>query len=144
MKTVFTILFVINSCFLFSQTTTNTTQDSLKEEIYFIVEEMPEYPGGIKAFSEYFKSNLKYPNSANEKGIQGTSFFKFVITKDGNIDNVTVLKGMPNCPECDEEAIRVIKSLPKFKPGKQNGKPVNVWWNLPIRYTINPPIILQY
>ena len=105
-----------------------------QEEIFTVVEEMPDYPGGILERTKFIQANIKYPESAAKNGIMGKCFLKFIIKADGSIGDITVLKGVSGCPECDNEAIRVIKLMPKWKPGKQNGRPVSVYYNLPINF----------
>jgi periplasmic protein TonB len=106
-------------------------------EIFTIVEEMPEPPGGIAAFYKYVGSHVQYPAMAREAGISGKAFLKFVVETDGSISDVQVIKGVAGCSECDKEAIRVIKSYPeKWKPGRQNGRPARVYYNLPVSFKI--------
>jgi TonB family protein len=116
-------------------------QDTIKvgrqqtEEILSIAEEMPEPPGGIIAFYKFLGSEIRYPARAREQGLQGKCFLKFVVDAEGSIGPVEVIKGVPGCPECDAEAVRVLKSYPeKWKPGIQNGKPVAVYYNLPVSF----------
>jgi len=92
--------------------------------IFIIVEEMPEYTGGQEALTEFINNNVKYPENAQKKGIQGKVFVQFVIEIDGSVSNVKVAKGVN--PELDKEAIRVVESMPKWKPGKQRGELVRV------------------
>lgn len=99
------------------------------------VEEFPEFPGGMAAWSKFIQKNLRYPYMAQETGVQGKVFVSFVIEKDGSVSDVSLVKGIG--AGCDEEAIRVIKKSPKWKPGKQNKKEVRVRYNIPINYTIN-------
>jgi TonB family protein len=96
---------------------------------------MPSFPGGDEARLQFLWNNIIYPQSAMERGIQGTVYVTFVIDKDGSIDDVKVIKGIGG--GCDEEAIRVVKLLPKWRPGYQSGKPVRVLFNMPIRFTLN-------
>ncbi len=103
-------------------------------EIFTVVESMPEFPGGESALYKFLAKNIEYPQIANEGGIQGRVFVTFVVEKDGSITDVRVLRGIGG--GCDEEAIRVVKSMPKWKPGKQRGKPVRVQYNLPIKFTL--------
>jgi periplasmic protein TonB len=104
-------------------------------EIFTIVEQMPEPPGGIQAFYKYVGNNIVYPAMAREAQISGKCHLKFVVETDGSISNVEILKGVQGCGECDKEALRVVKSFPqKWSPGKQNGKAVRVYYNMPIRF----------
>jgi periplasmic protein TonB len=111
--------------------------EALKERddssrIYTIVEEQAEFPGGIQAMYKFIQSNIVYPDSARIKGISGKCFLKFVVDTLGQIKNIEVLKGVPSCPDCDEEAIRVVRAMPNWIPAKVSGKPVNVFYNLPL------------
>lgn len=103
-------------------------------QVFVVVEKMPEFPGGESALLAYLQANIKYPQYAREAGIQGIVYISFVVNEKGEVQDVTVLKGIGG--GCDEEAVRVIKSLPKFKPGEQRGKPVKVRMNIPVRFTL--------
>jgi protein TonB len=103
-----------------------------EQEIFVFIEDPPEFPGGEEALMKYLTSNLRYPEQAKELDIQGTVFIEFVIEKDGSVTNVVVKRGIGG--GCDEEAVRVVKSMPKWKPGKQRGKPVRVSYTLPVRF----------
>jgi protein TonB len=105
-------------------------------EIFTVVEEMPEFPGGAMEMMKYIQKNIQYPAMAREAGISGKCFLKFVVSGDGAISDVTILKGVAGCGDCDKEAMRVVKSMPKWKAGKQNGRSVSVFFNLPINFTI--------
>ncbi len=105
-----------------------------EQQIFQVVENMPEFPGGRAALMKYLASNIKYPPYAKEAGIQGRVFINFVVETNGNITNVKVLRGIGG--GCDEEAIRVVKSMPKWSPGMQRGKPVRVSFNLPVKFTL--------
>ena len=107
-----------------------------QEEIYNIVDYMPEFPGGSMEMMKFIQNNIVYPKNAKEKNISGKLFLKYIINADGTISNIKILKGVAGCPECDEEGVRVVKLMPKWKPGMLNGKPVPVYWNLPINFTI--------
>lgn len=109
-------------------------EEIVEEEIFLSVEENPEFPGGPAKLLEYVQKNLKYPMMARESDIQGRVFVGFVVEKDGSISNVRVLRGIGG--GCDEEAVRVVQSLPKFKPGKQRGNPVRVQYTLPIVFKL--------
>jgi len=105
-----------------------------KEEIFMVVEQQPEFPGGEKAKIEFFFENLNYPEEALKAGKSGHVVIKFVVRKDGTIDNPQILRdpglGM------GEEALRIVKLMPKWIPGEQRGKSVNVFINLPIRFKL--------
>ncbi len=103
-------------------------------EIFTVVEEQPGYPGGEEARIKFLQDNIKYPEEAKELGIQGKVFVTFVVEVDGSITDVRVLRGIGG--GCDEEAIRVVKAMPKWVPGKQRGVPVRVQFNLPIKFTL--------
>jgi len=105
------------------------------DTIFSVCDEMPEFPGGTEKFMEYLSSNIKYPEEAKEKGISGRVFIQFVIEKDGSVTNVKVMKGIGAL--CDDEAVRVVKSMPKWKPGIQKGKPVRVSYNLPLNFKLD-------
>ena len=103
-------------------------------QIFTIVENMPSFPGGEAKLFEYLGKNIKYPAMAKDAGIQGIVYVNFVVYEDGSIKDVKVLRGIGG--GCDEEALRVVKSMPKWTPGKQRGKAVRVSYNLPIRFTL--------
>jgi protein TonB len=105
-------------------------------EIFTIVEEQAEFPGGIAAMMKYLQGNIQYPAMAREAGLSGKCFLKFVVNENGDISNVEVLKGVPGCSECDKEAIRVVKSMPKWKPAKMTGRAVKCYFNLPVNFKI--------
>ena len=100
-----------------------------------MVEEQPSYPGGEEARISYLQQNLKYPEEAKEFGIQGKVFVTFIVEVNGSITDVRVLRGIGG--GCDEEAIRVIKGMPKWNPGKQKGVKVRVQFNLPLKFTLS-------
>ena len=109
-------------------------EDVQEQEIFQIVEEMPAYPGGDQKLMEYVAKNIKYPQIARETGIQGRVFVGFVVEPDGSVSNVKVLRGIGG--GCDEEAMRVVKNMPKWKPGKQRGKAVRVSYMLPVNFKL--------
>ena len=109
-------------------------EEEEETQIFQVVETMPTFPGGDAARIKYLQNNLKYPTMARESGIQGKVFVTFVVEKDGSITDVKVLRGIGG--GCDEEAVRVIKNMPKWKPGKQRGKPVRVQFNMPIVFKL--------
>ena len=105
-------------------------------EVFSVVEQMPEFPGGAMEMMNYIQRNIQYPQTAMEAGLSGKCFLKFIVATDGSIRDIQILKGVPGCKECDTEAKRVVSSMPKWKPGKQNGRPVNVFFNLPINFQL--------
>ena len=109
-------------------------EEVVEAEIFQIVEEMPAFPGGEAKLMEYVAKNIKYPQIARETGIQGRVFVGFVVEPDGSVSNVKVLRGIGG--GCDEEAMRVVKSMPKWKPGKQRGKAVRVSYMLPVNFKL--------
>ncbi|MEZ5107205.1 MAG: energy transducer TonB [Draconibacterium sp.] len=109
-------------------------EEEEEAEVFFIVEEMPEFPGGEPALRNWLASQVKYPVIAQENGIQGKVYVTFVVGKDGSISNATVARGVD--PSLDKEALRVVNNLPKWKPGKQRGKPVNVSYTVPINFVL--------
>jgi Ca-activated chloride channel family protein len=111
----------------------NVTQ-VVDEKIYTVVEQMPQFPGGETALMNYIAQNLNYPKTAQDNGIQGKVIVRFSVEKDGSISKVEVVRSLD--PACDKEAIRIIKSLPKFIPAKQNGVNVAVWYTLPITFKL--------
>jgi protein TonB len=98
------------------------------------VQEMPEYPGGPAALLKYIAENIIYPPDAQNINIQGKVILKFVVKADGSVDRVEVLRGVD--PSLDNEAIRVVRTLPRFKPGRQSGIAVPVWFTLPVTFKI--------
>ena len=109
-------------------------EEVVEQEIFQIVEEMPAYPGGDQKLMEYIAKNIKYPQIARESGIPGRVFVGLVVEPDGSVSNVKLLRGIGG--GCDEEAMRVIKSMPKWKPGKQRGKAVRVSYQIPVNFRL--------
>ena len=103
-------------------------------EVFTICEEQPEYPGGMDALASFISENIQYPQSAKENGVEGICMIQFVIDKDGSVTNVECLNGVD--PECDAEAMRVVKAMPNWIPGKNNGEPVRVSYALPINFKL--------
>jgi protein TonB len=103
-------------------------------EVFVVVEEMPSFPGGDTELFKFIYDNIKYPELAKENNIQGKVILRFCVTYKGTVDQVSVVRGVD--PSLDEEAMRVIKLLPLWKPGKQGGKPVNVWYSVPISFQL--------
>lgn|SRR5574344_750397 len=99
-----------------------------------MVEQMPTFPGGQAELLSFIGKNLKYPTIAQENGTQGRVICQFIVGKDGTVRDVQVVKSLD--PYCDKEAIRVIRSMPRWIPGKQNGKPVTVKYTVPITFRL--------
>ena len=111
------------------------TEEEPEDKIFIYVKNMPEFPGGKLALRRYVAEHVVYPAVARENGIEGTVFLRFEVTKSGAVGKVELQKGVD--PLLDDESIRVIKNLPKFKPGEQNGKKVNVWYSIPVTFKLN-------
>ena len=109
-------------------------EEEVADEIFTIVEDQPQPKGGMAAFYEYIGKKLKYPAQARRMGIEGKVFVEFVVDKDGSITSVKAIKGIG--AGCDQEAIRVIQTAPKWNPGKQRGRPVKVRMILPITFKL--------
>ena len=137
----------VNDDFMSTEADENTTVeiqevvDVVQEEevveepqVFFIVEDMPEFPGGELALRKYIAENVRYPEMAKENDIQGTVYVRFVVDTDGSVKNVEVIRGVDQL--LDKEAIRVVQSLPKWKPGKQRGKAVRVSYQLPVYFRL--------
>ena len=105
-----------------------------ENKVFDVVEQMPSYPGGMGALMQYLSSNIKYPVIAEENGIQGRVICTFVVEKDGSITDVKIAKSVD--PSLDKEAVRVVKSMPKWIPGKQNGSAVRVKYTLPVTFRL--------
>ncbi len=105
-----------------------------EEEIFVAVEQQAEFPGGQGALMKFLSNNIRYPESAQQNDIQGRVIVKFVVEKDGSIGNVTVVKGVDR--DLDREAIRVVKKMPRWQPGKNNGVAVRSYFNLPVTFRL--------
>ncbi len=103
-------------------------------EIFLAVEDPPRFPGGEAARHTFIQENTRYPKTANEKNIQGTVYVTFVVEPNGSLSGIKVLRGIGG--GCDEEAIRVVNSMPKWLPGKQKGQAVRVQINMPIKFVL--------
>lgn len=114
------------------------TEPVVDNNIYNVksIESYPEFEGGMKAWAKFIQRNLRYPSAAEDSRVQGRVMLSFVIEKDGSISNVTVVNGIGS--GCDEEAVRVIKKSPKWKPGRQNDQTVRVRYTMPLSFTIAP------
>lgn len=108
--------------------------ENIDDDPFIVVEDEPQFPGGEAARKEFLAKNTDFPQTAREIGIDGTVYLTFVIEKDGSVTDVRILRGIGG--GCDEEAVRVVKAMPKWIPGKQRGKPVRVQFNMSIKFTL--------
>ena len=109
-------------------------QEKEEQQVFVVVEEMPEFPGGELALRTFIGKAIVYPTVAQENGIQGKVFVTFVVNKDGSVSNAKIARGVD--PSLDAEALRVVATLPKWKPGKQRGVPVRVSYTVPISFKL--------
>ena len=114
---------------------TSTAQTKKNDMVFDVVEVMPQFPGGQIAMLKYIMENMKYPEQAMKEGIQGRVAVRFIVEKDGSISDVKPILSVH--PLLNKEAVRVVRSMPKWTPGKQNGKPVRVRFNLPVMFKLN-------
>ena len=111
-------------------------RDISKDDVFFIVEEMPEFPGGELELRKFLAENVRYPEDAKVKKQQGKAYVQFVIDTNGDVKDVEIARST-GCESIDNEAVRVVKSLPQFKPGRQRGQTVNVSFTVPINFQLN-------
>ena len=114
---------------------TSTAQTKKNDMVFDVVEVMPQFPGGQIAMLKYIMENMKYPEQAMKEGIQGRVAVRFIVEKDGSISDVKPILSVH--PLLNKEAVRVVESMPKWSPGKQNGKPVRVRFNVPVMFKLN-------
>ncbi|QZT36255.1 energy transducer TonB [Halosquirtibacter xylanolyticus] len=117
------------------ETVVEDEKEAEEEEIFNFVEDMPMFPGGNAALLKYIGKTVKYPVIAQENGIQGRVFVTFVVEKDGSVTDVRIARGVDKA--LDREAVRVVKTLPRWKPGMQRGKAVRVSYSVPINFVLN-------
>jgi protein TonB len=134
MKKIISFLFFLFIAYISIAQTKTELSDSTSNLVFTVVEQMPDFPGGEKKMAKYIKKNVKHPPAAYKEGRAGVSYINFIVEKDGSLSNIRILKGASGGTDLDEEALRVVKSMPKWKPGKQNGHAVRVAYNLPIRF----------
>ena len=113
---------------------TSTAQTKKNDMVFDVVEVMPQFPGGQIAMLQYLMKNIKYPEQAVKEGIQGRVTVRFIVEKDGSISDVKPVLSVH--PLLNKEAVRVVESMPKWSPGKHNGKPVRVRFNLPVMFKL--------
>ena len=109
-------------------------EDEDRPGVYIVVDQMPEFPSGDKGLYEFIADNIKYPAEAKEEGIKGRVFVNFIVEPDGSVSDIRVLRGIGG--GCDEEAVRVVKSMPRFKPGMQDGETVRVSYTIPVFFRL--------
>ena len=125
---VLAILFTVNT------TAMAQNKKAAIDKVYEKAEVMPEFPGGEQAMMKFVAENVQYPEEAKEKEISGRVLVGFIVEKDGSVNEVKIVRGIGG--GCDEEAVRVVKAMPKWKPGKQKGKPVRVHYTLPLTFKL--------
>jgi protein TonB len=132
------ILFLIGVFFtVISYGQSTSKQVAISDTVPFVKPEvLPKFPGGDEKLIEFVSTNIKYPAKAKKKGNVGTSYISFVIKKTGEVADIKTYKGIPGCASCDEEAKRVVKLMPKWIPGKQEGKAVDVQYVLPVKFSL--------
>ncbi len=134
-KIIFLFILLI---FVFSKNTNAqnvSSSSNAAHEVFSYVEQMPQFVGGQNAMAKFISSHLKYPKKAKKKHTEGKVIVKFIVSETGKVEKVEVLKGIGN--GCDEAAKKVIEKMPNWTPGKQNGKTVAVYFNLPISFKLN-------
>ena len=129
------VLIALMAVFGFTTASAQKTVVSQKnEKVFDVVEQMPEYPGGMQALFEFLKENIKYPEDAQKQKVEGRVLAKFIVETDGSISNIEVVKHA--FPSLDAEAVRVIQAMPKWAPGKQKGQAVRVKFVVPINFNL--------
>jgi len=129
------VLIALMAAFGFSTASAQKTVVSQKnEKVFDVVEQMPEYPGGMEALFEFLKNNIKYPEDAQKQKVEGRVIATFVVETDGSISNIEVVKHA--FPSLDNEAVRVIQAMPNWTPGKQKGQAVRVKYTIPINFNL--------
>ena len=103
-------------------------------KVYYIVEQMPEFPGGLTALMNYLRAKIHYPAAAQSAGIEGRVIVSFIVELNGSVSNVEIVRGVDS--NLDQEALRVVRQMPKWKPGKQDGRAVRVKFHLPIKFML--------
>lgn len=126
----FSFLFSLSN-FAYSQNTEGKT------EVVSFIDEDPIFPGGLGSLNQFLMKNLRYPETAIENGLQGKCIIGVIINSDGSLSDITVIKGVSGCPECDREAIRIVKLMPHWIPGKKDGIAVSSRYQLPISFKLN-------
>lgn len=129
---LFTMMTFCMSATAWAQKTVVSNETEQEENAFDVVEDMPEYPGGMSALMQFLSQNMKYPEDAMKLNKQGRVLVTFIIEKDGCVSNAVVVKNV--WPSLDAEALRVVRAMPKWTPGKQNGKVVRVKFTIPFNF----------
>ena len=124
------LMLLMAGCCLMTANAQKTVVSQTNQKVFDTVEQMPEYPGGMQAMIEFLQTNMKYPEDAAKQKVEGRVIVQFVVETDGSVTDVHVAKQV--FPSLDAEAIRVVKAMPKWTPGKDKGRVVRVKYNLPI------------
>ena len=127
-------LILLAAVALFCGTSAMAQTDEVDDAVFVVVEKSPEFPGGNDSLYAFIGRNIKYPEAAKKNKIEGRVFVTFVIEKDGQVSSAKILRDIGG--GCGEEALRVVNSMPKWKPGTQRGNPVRVQFNLPIMFQL--------
>jgi periplasmic protein TonB len=138
MKQLLTIVFLFITgivCAQQPETTKPAQTEKSNPSPEILVDEEAQFPGGMKALREYVSANIVYPKHALDKGVKGNCFLRFEVSAKGEISNITVSKHIPNCPECDAEAVRVVSLMPTWIPAKKNGKVVASYSRMVIKFS---------
>jgi periplasmic protein TonB len=133
---IFLLIFLSFQSFGQSQSVDSIMIDGVNEKVYYIVDEPADFPGGRDSIRAFIKTNLQYPVRALNEKIEGKCYISFNISCSGKVSNVKIKKGVPNCPECDAEAIRILKIMPLWKPACVNKENVNSFFSLPIAFKL--------
>ena len=128
------MLFAVATLSAQNTDTKSNVKESVSAPSFIVVEQMPEFPGGEEALYQFLGSNLSYPDTAKEQNITGKVIVSFVVEKDGRITNAKVTKDIGG--GCGDEALRVVNKMPRWKPGRQKGKPVRVQFSLPFLFKL--------
>ena len=127
-------LILLAAVALFCGTSAMAQSDDVDDAVFVVVEKSPEFPGGNDSLYAFIGRNIKYPEMAKKNKIEGRVFVTFVVEKDGQVSSAKILRDIGG--GCGEEALRVVNSMPKWKPGTQRGNPVRVQFNLPIMFQL--------
>jgi TonB family protein len=130
------LLLLLSACYLPAQAQQAKADSATGQPriVYTVVNEPPRYTGGAKALGEYLRKNARYSEAARKARLEGRVFASFIVTDQGSIEEVTILKGLE--PELDAGVIQLMQNMPKWIPGKLKGKPVNVYFNLPVNFSL--------